>query len=100
LTNSTTCPHPDLRFKDGGSDQSGTVIKKIPRVHEESRARKVFLFQIATKKNPPLLPTSKTPKHQSLHFIYSKLMSVVTRPPIKNDRQQASGHMTISHLYS
>lgn len=85
-TDYTTSPCLDLGLKDAVSGQPGTSFKKKPQIHEESKAEKILFFQIAAKKIP-LLPTNTTPEYQIPHFIYSKVMSVVTRPPIKNDHK-------------
>lgn len=47
-----------------------------------------------------LLSTSTTTKHETLLLIPSKVMSMVTRPPIKKGHKHASGHITVCNLHS
>lgn len=46
------------------------------------------------------LSTNTTTKYETLPLIYSKGMSMVTRPPIKKGHKHASGHVTVCNLHS
>lgn len=46
------------------------------------------------------LSTSTIPKYETLLLIYSKVMSMVTRPPVKKGHKHASGHITVCSLHS
>lgn len=99
LIDNTTSSLWDLGLQDAGSGWSGTNFKKRPQIHDESKAKKTLFFQIAAKKIP-LLSTNTTPKYKIPPFIYSEVMSMVTRPPMKNGHKRASGHVTVCNSHS
>lgn len=94
VIDNTTYPLQGLGLSD-----VGTSSKKKPQIHDKSKAKKPQFFQIATKKTR-LLSTNTAPKHKTPPFICWKVMSMVTRPPIKNGHKHASGHITVRNWHS
>lgn len=84
----------DPGLEGAGCGQSGTS-KRGHRYMTEVKLKNLCSTRLLI-----FLSTSATSKYETLPIIYSKVMSMLTRPPEKKGHKHVSGHLTVCNLHS